>query len=92
MAISISVIYLYVSDRLKRASFLESHKFQLASLQFYTSAIGNTLERKQQWRMDFMQQKQLKSAATSVLPTQETVEKELHLYEQWNELYQVHSA
>ena len=39
-----------------------------------------------------MQQKQLKSAAASVLPTQETVEKELHLYEQWNELYQVHSA
>lgn len=61
-AITIAVIYLYVSDRLKKSAFLEADHFRIASLYFFKSSIGHALELKQQWRMDFMQQKALKVA------------------------------
>lgn len=63
-AITISIIYLYVSDRLKKASFLEADHFKTASLHFFTSSIAQAIEAKQQWRMDFMQQKSLKVGGT----------------------------
>lgn len=53
-AITISVIYLYVSDRLKKAQFLEADRFKTASLKFFTASIAHALELKQQWRSDFM--------------------------------------
>jgi hypothetical protein len=46
-AITISVIYVYLSDRLKKASFLEADHFKTASLHFFTSSIAHALELKQ---------------------------------------------
>jgi hypothetical protein len=62
-AITISVIYVYVSDRVKKASFLEADQFKTASLHFFKSSIAYALELKSQWRKDFMQQKALKMGA-----------------------------
>lgn len=91
--VSISVLYLYASDRLKRASFLDSSKFQLASLGFFTSALSHALQLKAQWRRDFMQEKTMGGGKKqeSGLPSQESVEQELHFYQQWIELYLVQS-
>ena len=53
-AASISIVYVYISDRVKRASFIESNYFRLGSLKFFTSALSMSLQQKNQWRMDFM--------------------------------------
>jgi len=84
--VSISIVYVYISDRVKRASFIESNRFRLASLKFFTSAISQSLQQKNQWRMDFMQQKALNSAAGPV-PGQPEAEKEQLSAAHWAEVY-----
>jgi hypothetical protein len=51
-AITISVVYLYISDRIKKAIFVVTDKFQMASLQFYLECISHALFIKKQWRME----------------------------------------
>jgi hypothetical protein len=43
-AVTISIVYLYVSDRLKKALFLESDKFASANLHFFTTSISYALQ------------------------------------------------
>lgn len=52
---SIAVIFVYISDRIKRASFIQSDRFHLASLVFFTTALRSALQEKYLWRMNFMQ-------------------------------------
>jgi hypothetical protein len=49
-AITISVVYLYVSDRLKKALFLLAEDFSIANLHFFATSINHALQVKKQWR------------------------------------------
>lgn len=83
-AITISVIYLYMSDRIKKAIFLVTDRFQIANLQFYIECIAHAVQIKKQWRMDYMGQKLLKAGGSSgtpdSLPSQIEVEREINYF------------
>ncbi len=44
------MVYLYVSDRIKKAIFLVSDEYANVNLKFYTSSINHSLVVKQNWR------------------------------------------
>ena len=44
------MMYLYVSDRIKKAIFLVAEKYAQANLQFFTTSINYSLVVKQKWR------------------------------------------
>lgn len=94
-AITISVIYLYISDRIKKAIFLVTDRFQIANLQFYIECIAHAVQIKKQWRMDYMGQKMLKggsSGTPDALPTQIDIETEINYYKQWTEMFEIQSG
>jgi hypothetical protein len=71
-AITISVVYLYLSERIKNAIFLVTDRFQIANLQFYIECITYAISIKKQWRIEFMGQKMLKGgggATADALPS-----------------------
>jgi len=49
-AICIAMMYLYVSDRIKKAIFLVAEEYAQANLQFFTASINHSLVVKQKWR------------------------------------------
>ena len=53
-AITISVVYLYISERIKNAIFLVTDRFQIANLQFYIECITYAINIKKQWRLDYI--------------------------------------
>jgi len=44
------MMYLYVSDRIKKAIFLVAEEYAQANLQFFTASINHSLVVKQKWR------------------------------------------
>jgi hypothetical protein len=62
-AITISVVYLYISERIKNAIFLVTDRFQIANLQFYIECIAYAINIKKQWRLDYIGLKVLKGGS-----------------------------
>ena len=44
------MMYLYVSDRIKKAIFLVMEKYAHANLEFFTTSINHSLVVKKKWR------------------------------------------
>jgi hypothetical protein len=44
------MMYLYVSDRIKKAIFLVAEEYAQANLEFFTASINYSLVVKQKWR------------------------------------------
>lgn len=43
-AITISVVYLYISDRIKKAIFLVTDRFSIVNMQFYMDGIAHAVQ------------------------------------------------
>ena len=43
-AITISVVYLYISDRIKKAIFLVTDRFSIVNMQFYMDCIAHAVQ------------------------------------------------
>ena len=88
-------MYLYISDRVKKAIFLVADEYAHSNLQFYTSSINYSLAVKQKWRnTSTMSDQQILSQEDQLNKelTKEEIVKEINHHLQWEDLYQFQSG